>query len=617
MNQCWQLKREYNATLGSGFVGYRNNKEKFMEKVIAESESNLNSLYNFDELRKRVQSVFDGPKERIPPIQKINYDNNIEKLEIYQTKIVEKKEIHLAALITKLNISDWVRQGHEHVKNSDGICPFCQQFLPMNFEENLTEYFDETYNNQIQILYSAIKHYRNTVRSLSKYVISLIENNNIPYLNIESIKTNFELIKKVYEANMQLFKQKVNEPSRVITINSINDQIENINNEIDLANLQIEEHNRIIANLKTEKKILKKDIWRFIVDKVSVNYRQYKEKTRGINSDISEMSNKINKLTQENVEITNNNIKLQNQLSSILPTVNIINSLLKTYGFTNFQLAESENEGYYKIIRENGDDAKRTLSEGEKTFITFLYFYQLIDGSFNKEKVNTKRIIVIDDPISSLDSNILFIVSTLINNLKERIRRNDSNYVQLILLTHNVYFHKEVSFNKDLKYRKKNDESFWILRKKDNISYIEEHEENPVRNSYELLWRELKEHTHSITAPNIMRRILENYFKFFGTIDVYDIINEIPDEEKFVCRALLSWVNDGSHHINDDLYIASNQEINTLHFKVFKRIFQLSGHYPHFKMMMGDYPVNREEALKHKVSIGLGEVAATRENYNN
>lgn len=39
-------------------------------------------------------------------------------------------------------------------------------------------------------------------------------------------------------------------------------------------------------------------------------------------------------------------------------------------------------------------------------------------------------------------------VSNLINNLKKKIRSSDNNFKQMIVLTHNVFFHKEISFNK-------------------------------------------------------------------------------------------------------------------------------------------------------------------------
>lgn len=232
--------------------------------------------------------------------------------------------------------------------------------------------------------------------------------------------------------------------------------------------------------------------------------------------------------------------------------------------------------------------------------------------------INTERIVVIDDPISSLDSNILFIVSNLINNIKQKARNNDSNFKQLIILTHNVYFYKEVSFNKGKGCKKLNDETFWILRKTDSKSWIKEYGENPIKNSYELLWKELKENPASITTPNIMRRILENYFKFSGNINIEKIIEGFPEEEKIVCNSLLSWVNDGSHYVNDDLYVDSNGEANQVYFDVFKRIFINSYHESHFKMMIGDYEGDTEGNFKRneiaeKIQLAMDEVAVDQE----
>jgi wobble nucleotide-excising tRNase len=131
-----------------------------------------------------------------------------------------------------------------------------------------------------------------------------------------------------------------------------------------------------------------------------------------------------------------------------------------------------------------------------------------------------------------------------------------------------------------------------------------EYNENPIKNSYELLWRELKENPNSITTPNIMRRILENYFKFFGNIDLNEIIESFPEEEKAVCNSLLSWANDGSHHINDDFYVDSSPEINQIYFNVFRKIFIYSNHQSHFEMMMGEY---QNDVEKHKVENEVNE----------
>lgn len=84
----------------------------------------------------------------------------------------------------------------------------------------------------------------------------------------------------------------------------------------------------------------------------------------------------------------------------------------------------------YRIFR--GDKATGSLSEGEKTAIAFVYFtVQLEDQDFDK----TKGLIVIDDPISSLDSNSLFQAFSFL-----KVAVKDSH--QLIVLTHNYDFLK-------------------------------------------------------------------------------------------------------------------------------------------------------------------------------
>ena len=67
-------------------------------------------------------------------------------------KIIGKEDVDLADLITKLQISDWVKDGYVITKDSEGICPFCQQSLPELFEMKLLSYFDQAYEQQIKIL---------------------------------------------------------------------------------------------------------------------------------------------------------------------------------------------------------------------------------------------------------------------------------------------------------------------------------------------------------------------------------------------------------------------------------------------------------------------------------
>ena len=63
---------------------------------------------------------------------------------------------------------------------------------------------------------------------------------------------------------------------------------------------------------------------------------------------------------------------------------------------------------------------------------------------------------VIDDPVSSMDSGALFIVSALVREMVEVCFNNtdyqghvvEGDYIkQIFILTHNVYFHREITYH--------------------------------------------------------------------------------------------------------------------------------------------------------------------------
>ncbi|WP_025118634.1 AAA family ATPase [Bacillus sp. H1m] len=156
-------------------------------------------------------------------------------------------------------------------------------------------------------------------------------------------------------------------------------------------------------------------------------------------------------------------------------------------------------------------------------------------------------------------------------------------------MNHNIYFYKGITFNQGKKSF--GERSFWIVRKNNNTSFIQKYEENPIRTSYELLWQELKnkENRSLVPVQNVMRRILGNYFKFFGNISIDELEDKFELEEKMICRSLISWINDRSHYISEDLYVENNEDIVHRYFEVFKKIFIVEVHKAHFDMMLSDY----------------------------
>ncbi len=352
----------------------------------------------------------------------------------------------------------------------------------------------------------------------------------------------------------------------------------------------------MIKDIQNQKKICVEQTWKFLVNEFKSDIQEYNKKHCGLEKGIKKFENEISEIKGKIKELDNEIRELEKTMVGIKSIVNEINALLKGYGFTNFSLACTEDEKFYRIQREDGQLVGETLSEGEVTFITFLYYYHLTKGSLKENDISKNKVLVIDDPISSLDSNILFIVSVLVKDLMKETTKEKTNIKQVIILTHNTYFYKEITLKNDLEHYK-GKYSFWIIRKDNNVSKIEKIEKNPIKNSYELLWQEVrwakekqaKENNISwVSLQNVMRRIIEYYFRILGGFKHNDSLNEYFEniEEKQVCNSFISWFNDGSHGISDDLFVQSQDTSIETYLKVFENIFKVTGHEAHYKMMM-------------------------------
>jgi len=164
------------------------------------------------------------------------------------------------------------------------------------------------------------------------------------------------------------------------------------------------------------------------------------------------------------------------------------------------------------------------------------------------------------------------------------------------------------------------DETFWIVRKAATRSELDPSSENPIKSSYELLWREIRQRPPSETViQNVMRRILEHYFKFFGGIAPEEIVEKFEGQEKMICASLFSWINDGSHFANDDLFMSCDPGQVDRYLTVFQRIFEENEHGGHYKMMMGDayapLTAKEPETLEQDaVAVAVAAMAATDQN---
>ncbi|MDW3559027.1 ATP-binding protein [Helicobacter pylori] len=593
-DSCWEkLYKKNEEDFKETLEGFKR-KEKFKEKILREFENdkhNQSEIVGLEKLKEKIGIVFGENQTELALLECDLTDfDSIENHSIWEQKIVGSGGVAIADLIKKLSNEDWVAQGREYVKDNS-ICPFCQkETITKEFKKQLESYFDTSYQESTDTIKKIKEDYTNKTAKVLERLNEIIKTEQNK-LDTENLKIIIEALRSKINVNQQKILDKSKEMSRSFKLDSTKNEIDAIKDLIAKANEKITNHNETIKDIKTQKETCVEQTWKFLINEFKNDIQEYNKKYCGLKKGINNLEKEISE-NQEKIKKLENEIKeLEKNMVSIKPIVNEINTLLKGYGFTNFGLACTEDEKFYRIQRENGQLVGETLSEGEVTFITFLYYYHLAKGSLKENDISKNKVLVIDDPISSLDSNILFIVSVLVKDLMKETMKEKTNIKQMIILTHNTYFYKEITLKDNLK-RHQGKYSFWIIKKNNNVSKIKDYKENPIKNSYELLWQDVKQAKENniswVSLQNVMRRIIEYYFSILGGFKHNDSLSECfkKIEEKQVCNSFISWLNDGSHGISDDLFVQSQDTSIETYLKVFEKIFKETGHEAHFKMMM-------------------------------
>lgn len=596
----WRIKQELsNTPLDSYLQGYKNSKKHFFDKVLSESQNNKSKIKKREELIKEKERYEAAKKKRIEPFSSINLEKvkMIEEDKLLQEAIVGKENTTISKLIDTLKNSSWVDQGRSYLEKSEGKCPFCQQILPLDFGKIIENYFDTSYVDNI----SKLKNIYSSYQKLAEMI--LLKADNMLSLDIildkNLLKQKKDEIQKILQYNLELLRNKVSDPGITIEMQDSQQLVEDINNLIMEANREIAKRNLIFGNFDEE--VFKSEVWKYIVEFLSSDIRQYRKLYRSLLDNHKKQNSNLKQLNTDLRKLQNDLSDIQSKLTSAKPTVEAINKWLFKYGFNNFHLEMTDDGKNYKIVRNDGTEVEDTLSEGERNFVTFLYFFFLLKGkSVNSDlQIGEDVVVVIDDPVSSMDNNILFVVATLIRSLfGEIIDKKNSRIKQLFVLTHNIYFYHELTNLRGIKQSKKH-VSYYIVRKLNGNSNVYYYPDNPVKTSYQILWEQVKicqkniqkgnySEVDFIGVPNTLRRIIEYYFKILGALSNEALINNISGDQRLYARSLIMYLNSNSHG-NFDETIDIIPDLNTVKqlLSTFRSMFEVTGNISHYNMMMG------------------------------
>lgn len=258
---------------------------------------------------------------------------------------------------------------------------------------------------------------------------------------IKNKETKFKLIFKNFvdklSNNWSKINKKIKSPNITVTLESSILEQKVLNDFLDIVIEETKNHNEKVKNKQKTKNQIIKDFWeimRWEYDQTIENYVIQKSKLQTEKFDMESKKSKIETEIQDQEKIIKES---QKEMVNIQDAIDNINSELILFGLEGFSIdLVDEETKEYKLKRPNEDTTKfSTLSEGEKTVISFLYFIELCKGRENNDEVTTatEKIVVIDDPISSLSHMYVFNVAQLIR----KIFFNDE-YKQVFILTHNL-----------------------------------------------------------------------------------------------------------------------------------------------------------------------------------
>lgn len=437
---------------------------------------NLDSnILNDEQLQININRLRDESKETI----KLNFNFQQAQMSeiLSQAKILVEEKLTPREEI-KNELRKWLEAGldfHSHT-NEEQECKFCKGKVS---KERITELLENLNDEKRQINKSKIEKLINLIKDINnnydeKYLknIHAIRKEAL-YLEYqkecEKIKNDAEEIFNKYNNLLKTILKKLEDkyenPYKDIIFGNFTDNSNEVVQIIEQLQNLANKNNEKTDRLSKDKENAKKAI---IISKISkglkdIDYFSKQQEIEALDNDINRLNNVKDDKIKEKEEAKRKQEELQTHISGEEASKNNINRYLNSFfGNETLQFRVLEDKvGEFEILR-NGQKADN-LSEGECTLIGFCYFMaKLQDVKTDGEK---PYIIWIDDPISSLDSNHIFFIFSLINS--ELFEDKKLKYKQLFISTHNLDF---------LKYLKRlageSKKTYYMIQKDENGSKI-------------------------------------------------------------------------------------------------------------------------------------------------
>lgn len=510
-DQIKKYKEDHKDTLGfplsddekTLFETYKDKtKEEITElkKELAKEKKEIEKKLETD---KATQKQVNDIQNSIFEIKNDKIELSLSENSVYQSlfNFDLKEQVQIKAeqdLITKIRQhKDFFQTGIQIREDHKNKCPFCQS---EDEEENIgkiikayNDIFDDTYKKQLQTFESnkntLIEELEDIVNTVKDYDLNSV------FVSLSELNQKYQ-IKDIYSVEEQ---KKYNKPttSKIVDLKKKIENLKKPNNE-DIAEVYtkaktefdtletffndiftfIEEKNQLIRKFKTDntdekiqqritansQKIDENKLKLDFFNESKIEKQKQKEAKKkelaSIQKEFDALKVKHDKVKTDYEEYCSKEVfektlkKIEEYFDKFKFSFKLQLKTEKARNKTEFPFAFNvlDNEG-------NERDFKEGLSEGELQVLSLCFFFAFLDIQTNPEN----KILVFDDPITSLDNNNL-------SHLVDLIAEEHTKFSQTFIFTHHRTFFKFLrsKFNLDKKPNKKASE-YYIFRNKNDL----------------------------------------------------------------------------------------------------------------------------------------------------
>ncbi|WQT44493.1 AAA family ATPase [Helicobacter pylori] len=415
-------------------------KNKF--KVQEDALTNLEK--DFDELDEAMKKFDDLKEMELPK----DYQTIKDKLESLFSFDIDKEAGQVSEEI-KEHMSkvgrEFIEKGIElQKKMPDNACPFCTQEITNNIIQVYTSYFNkriEQFNQDSLEVSGTLKkileqwNIKEILQSFERFESFMKKDSST---NKESLKNALEQIKVLLEKLQKEVGKKEgakNEKEFQKTDKKLLENYEKFQKCVDET-----------RNILKQKKEQKEKLEKLKTELKEARIKKAKHDSYDWQKSKEEAKRKLSVLNCRHERLKHLLEKIDKKLKGLYdqkrPDIETINNYLKALNLPKYSLDKD-----YRIVLNSdaleNSEAKIILSDGEKTTLAFAYFLARLK-LFYKKKDLKNLVVVIDDPISSLDEQRIYNTTCLVAKINQELAREkllkNEEKAQVFVLTHNHTF---------------------------------------------------------------------------------------------------------------------------------------------------------------------------------